>query len=278
MIKSGYRRALIGKIDAKVKEGEITSENLKTSYFEAGDGEAVILLHGGGAGGVTWYPSVGAISKEFRVIVPDIIGYGESDKPDGAYDRPYFSRWLHRFLESLRICNASIVGLSQGGAVALQFALDYPGFVNKLALVDSGALGAKPSFWPMVAMIWMNVAPSRLANWFFSRFLLFNPSSRDPNHSHYSIEVLKRAGGKTPFSKGRGRAVSEIPEHLLRGLENETLIVWGENDRLFSIEFGEKAARVIPNSKMARIPKAGHLPHIDQPEIFNEVLLGFLKQ
>ncbi|MBU2712997.1 alpha/beta fold hydrolase [Zooshikella harenae] len=271
-----YREALIEKIETPIQQGRVAANSVMTSYISAGAGFPVVLLHGAGAGAVTWYPSISAIAEKFHVIAPDIVGYGESDKPSGAYDRPYFSAWLKGFLSALKITKAHIVGLSQGGAIALQFALDYPDLVDKLVLVDAGALGAKPSFMPFLGMLWMNSAPSRLANSFFSRYLLFKPEKRDPNHGYYSIEVLKQKGGKNAFTQGRGSAVSAIPEESLQQIKSETLIIWGENDQLFSVEYGETAARIIPNATFYRIQEAGHLSLMDQPEIFNKALLDFL--
>ncbi|MDO6739383.1 alpha/beta fold hydrolase [Wenyingzhuangia sp. 2_MG-2023] len=275
--KIDYRKNLIEKIEESVEQKEITVDSVKTAYLSAGNGYPVIFLHGGGAGAITWYPSIGPISKKFQVIAPDIIGYGESDKPNAPYDRPYFSKWLKSFLKELKISKAHIVGLSQGGAIALQFTIDNPEMVDKLVLVDSAGLGAKASFGSMIGMIWMNSFPSSLANRFNSPYILHTPSKRDPNHSLYSIAVIKDKGGKNAFKQGRGSAVSKIPEELLKQIKNETLIIWGENDKLFSVEYGEATAKIIPNAKLHLIQDAGHLPLIDQTEIFNEILIDFLE-
>lgn len=274
--KTNYRKKLIDKIGGLVEQREITSGTVKTSYLSAGKGKPMIFLHGAGAGAVTWYPSIGNIAKSLQVIVPDIVGYGESDKPNAPYDRPYFSRWLKNFLNELNIPKAHIVGLSQGGAIALQFTIDNPEMVDKLVVIDSAGLGAKVSFWPLVGMIWMNTFPSSLANFFNSRYILHNPEKRDPNHSLYSIAVLKENGGKKAFQQGRGSAVSKISEESLRQIKNETLIIWGKEDKLFSIEYGEAAAKIIPNARLHIIQDGGHLPMIDQPELFNKVLTDFL--
>jgi len=278
MNKANYRQALVAKIKGPVEQGEVAAGSVKTAYLSAGDGQPVICLHGAGAGGVTWYPSIDAIAKDFHVLAPDIVGYGESDKPNAAYDRPYFAAWLRDFLSALGVSKAHIVGLSQGGAIALQFALESPEMVDKLVLVDSGALGAQPSFWPFVGMVWMNIIPSAMANRFLSRYLLFKPENRDPNHGHYSVEVLKRLGGKNAFTQGKGAAVSAIPKESLRQIKNQTLIIWGQDDNFFSIEHGEVAAQIIPNAKFQRIQDAGHLPLMDQPEVFNKVLNDFLRE
>lgn len=274
--KTNYRKNLIDKIEGVVEQREITSGAITTSYLSAGKGTPLIFLHGAGAGAVTWYPSIGTIAKDFQVLVPDIVGYGESDKPDAPYDRPYFSKWLKDFLNELKIPKAHIVGLSQGGAIALQFAIDHPEMVDKLVLVDAAGLGAKVSFWPLVGMIWMNAFPSSLASRFNSRYILHNPASRDPNHSLYSVAVLKDKGGQKAFQQGRGAAVSKIPEESLRQIKNETLIIWGKEDQLFAVDYGEAAAKIIPNAKLHIIQDAGHLPQMDQPEVFNKILAGFL--
>jgi len=278
MKRAKYRQALLDKMKVPLNQAQLIAGSIKTAYLSAGEGSPVILLHGAGAGSVTWYPSISAISSNFRVVAPDIVGYGESDKPDALYDRPYFSAWLKDFMSALKISKAHIVGLSQGGAIALQFALDNPNMVDKLVLVNSGGLGAKPSLLPMIAMVWLNSFPSSLANRFFSRYLLFDTGSRDPNHGHYSIEVIKGEGGKRAFTQGKGAAVSPVSKHALRQIENDTLVIWGENDRLFPIEHGETAARIMPNARLFQVQQAGHLPLMDQPEIFNGALLEFLRK
>jgi pimeloyl-ACP methyl ester carboxylesterase len=274
--KNDYRKALIDKIEVPVEQREVTINSVKTVYLSAGTGDPIILLHGAGAGAVTWYPSIGNIAKGFQVIVPDIVGYGNSDKPNALDDRPYFSKWLKDFLNELNIPKAHIVGLSQGGAVALQFTIDNPETVDKLVLVDSAGLGAKVSFWPLVGLIWMNTFPSSLANRFNSRYILHNPKRRDRNHSLCYVAVLKDDGGQKAFKQGRGSAVSKISEKSLRQIENETLIIWGKEDKLFSMEYGEAAAKIIPNAKFHLIQNAGHLPMMDQPELFNRILADFL--
>jgi len=270
------RQALIDKVDVPVEQGEVTTATGRTAYLAAGSGEPLVCLHGAGAGAVTWYPSIGPLARRFRVVAPDVIGYGESDKPDAPYDRPYFSAWLRELLEALEIDRASVMGLSQGGASALQFAYENPRMVEKLVLVDSGALGARPSFGSMLSMIWLNLLPSAAASRFNARYLLFDPANRDPRHGRYSIDVLRKPGGKNAFIQGKGAAVSPMPREELRRIEAETLVVWGENDLLFSIEHVEAAIRVMPRARLHRIGNAGHLPHMDQPETFNRIVMDFL--
>jgi 2-hydroxymuconate-semialdehyde hydrolase len=274
--KSNHRQALINKIDTDLTQATVRAGSIGTTCLCAGEGHPVILLHGAGAGAVTWYPSIGTIAQHFQVIAPDIVGYGESDKPEAAYDRPYFVRWLNDFFTAMKISKAHIIGLSQGGAIALQFAMDYPDSVAKLVLVDSAGLGPAPATKPFLAMLWMNLFPSLLSNRFASRYLLVEPQRRDQHHVAYSVEVLKKAGGKNAFTRGRGAAVAPMSKACLSQIVSPTLIIWGEGDRFFPIEQGEMAAQLIPNARLQAIEGAGHLPMMDQPEMFNQYVIDFL--
>lgn len=276
MNRSDYRQVLIDTIEAPVAQKEVVAGTIKTTYLCCGEGEPVVLLHGAGAGAVTWSKSIALLSQYFHVIAPDIVGYGESDKPDAPYDRHYFASWLKQFLSALHIDKAHIVGLSQGGAIALQFVLEYPDMVDKLVLVNAGGLGAKPSLLPFLGMLWLNSMPSSLAYRFYSRFLLSDRGKRDKAHGGYSVAVLKSEGGKNAFFQGKGAAVSAIPESQLRDIHHETLIMWGEEDKLFPAPCGEKAAQIMPNAKWCPIAGAGHLPLMEQTKVFNNALLEFL--
>ncbi len=238
----------------------------------------MVCLHGGGAGAVTWYPSISVLAEHFHVIAPDIVGYGESDKPNAAYDRPYFASWLRDFFLALGIPKAYVIGLSLGGAISLQFSLENPEMVEKLVLVDSCALPAKTSFGFLFGLYWLYSFPSVAANRYISRYLVAKLENIDPNFGPYSLQVVKKPGGRNVFWQGRGAAVSVMPEEELRQIQHQTLIIWGEDDKVFSIASGEAAAQIMPNAKFHRIQDAGHIPFMDQPEVFNDVVLQFLRE
>ncbi|MBF5057120.1 alpha/beta fold superfamily hydrolase [Alcanivorax sp. 521-1] len=150
--------------------------------------------------------------------------------------------------------------------------------VDRLVLVDAGGLGAKASLASLFAMIWLNNFPSGLASRVYSRFILFNPANRDPDHARYSVAVLKGNGGKKAFRQGKGAAVSKMPGSALRRVTHDSLIIWGEDDKLFPVGHGEAASKLMPNASFVRIPQAGHLPLMDQPDIFNDAVVGFLTE
>jgi len=277
MRQPNYRQKLIDKIGIPVEQGDVYVGSVKTAYLSAGSGQPAVLVHGAGAGAVTWYKTIASLAESFRVFVPDVVGYGESDKPKAPYDRPYFATWLRGFFGALGIQKAHVIGNSQGGAISLQFALENSEMVEKLILVDSGALGGGMPFGAFIRMFRLNNFPSLAAYRWMSPYLVAQPENNDPDYAEYTVGVVKKPGGKNVFMQGRGAAVSAMSKDELRQIKHQTLIIWGADDNFFPVDHGETAAQIMPNAKLHRIREAGHLPFLDQPEIFNAVLLRFFK-
>jgi 2-hydroxymuconate-semialdehyde hydrolase len=277
MAQPNYLQEIINRIRVPLAQREVAAGTVKTVYLSAGSGPPVVCLHGGGAGAVTWYPSIGALAEHFHVIAPDLVGYGESDKPKAAYDRPYFAAWLRDLFLALEIPNAHVVGMSLGGAISLQFALENPEMVEKLVLVDSAALPGKTSFGFLFGLIWSYSFPSVASSRYVSRYLAARPENIDPDFGPYSLQVVKKPGGKNVFPQASA-AVSAMPEEELRQIQHQTLIIWGEEDRVFPTTTGEAAAQIMPSARLHRIQDAGHIPFLDQPQVFNELLLQFLRE
>jgi 2-hydroxymuconate-semialdehyde hydrolase len=277
MAEPNYLQEIIDRIEVPVAQREVAAGSVNTAYLSAGSGPPVVCLHGAGAGAVTWYPSIGALAEHFHVIAPDLVGYGESDKPKAAYDRPYFAAWLRDLFLALEIPNAHVVGMSMGGAISLQFALENPEMVEKLVLVDSAALPAKTSFGFLFGLIWSYSFPSVASSRYVSRYLAAKPENIDPDLGPYSLQVVKKPGGKNVFPQASA-AVSAMPEEELRQIQHQTLIIWGEEDRVFPTTAGEAAAQILPNARLHRIQDAGHIPFLDQPQVFNDTVLQFLRE
>ena len=100
---AALRKKLITTYGLTVKQKTVIAGNIKTFYLSAGTGEPLVLLHGAGGGAVLWGPIIDLLSKHFHIIAPDVVGYGESDKPDAPYDKKFFSTWLCKFCDSLNI-------------------------------------------------------------------------------------------------------------------------------------------------------------------------------
>jgi len=270
--------SLIRRIGTPVEQGNVSAGAIKTAYLAAGNGQPVVLLHGSSAGGITWYGVIGPLSHHWRVIAPDVVGYGGSDKPSAAYDRPYFAAWLRAFLDALNLPKVSLIGLSQGGAIALQFTLENPERVDRLVLADSAGLGKEASLGGFLGLLCGNTFPSKVAGWWFNRYLVHYPRSIDAAWAEYKREVSRMPGGKRPFWQGRGKAVAPVPVEQLRQVTHRTLIIWGEEERFLPLSQAEAAQRVMPNAQLRVIPQAGHITFFDQPEAFCDLVIRFLKE
>ena len=117
---------------------DATVFSYKIHYLEAGRGAPVILLHGSGGEGARWMPTIQGLAPDFRVIAPDQIGWGASDKPMTIYHGGVFAEFLARFMREIGVPKAALIGQSMGAGVALQMAVKYPQMVERMVLVNGG--------------------------------------------------------------------------------------------------------------------------------------------
>ncbi|WP_324665144.1 alpha/beta fold hydrolase [Haloarcula sediminis] len=124
-------------------EGAVTVDGSRIHYRAAGDGTPVVLLHGGiiDAARVSWPPVIERLAPDYRVVAPDLLGYGESDLPPGPYSIPRHAAVVAGVLDALELGPVTLVGLSVGGGVAMQVALDRPDLVECLVPIDPFGLG-----------------------------------------------------------------------------------------------------------------------------------------
>jgi 4,5:9,10-diseco-3-hydroxy-5,9,17-trioxoandrosta-1(10),2-diene-4-oate hydrolase len=266
---------LIDRIGVPVERGAVQAGTVRTAYLAAGQGEPLVLLHGGSSAGVSWYPVIAPLSAHYRVWAPDMVGNGESDRPDGAYDRPFYSGWLAEFLDAIRVQSAHVAGHSVGGGVALQFALEHRQRVRKLVLVDAAALGRGVPLAVALAFLRMMLFPSRAAAKGVASLAVHDPHKLDPLFEEFGQDVRAVPSRNPALWRGR-RTVAMVTTDELRRVKPPTLIIWGREDRYFPVAHGARAAEAIPDARLQVIPQAGHVSFLDQPEAFCRAVLGFL--
>lgn len=272
------RKRLITIGGLNVEQKTVIAGNIKTFYLSAGTGEPLVLLHGAGGGAILWGPIINLLSKHFHVIAPDVVGYGESDKPDAPYDKEFFSTWFRSFCDSLNMGKINLLGNSQGGAIAIQFTLDNPEMVKRLILVSSagfGRWGISPG--AMFKMAAANIFPTRRTVQRIVKYLVHKTENFPDDGIAYLLEVIRSPGGKLPFLNGRGRAVAPYSLDKLRKINHPALIIWGEKDRILPVSHCKKAFEKLPDARLRIIPDAGHAPFIDLPEQFKDIIIHFIK-
>ncbi|NGP89646.1 alpha/beta fold hydrolase [Fodinibius halophilus] len=271
------RQQLIEAIGVPVEQREIQVGDIKTAYLAAGDGPPLVLLHGSGIGGVVWYQSIGTLSTHFRVIAPDVVGYGESDKPPAAYDKAFYARWLRNFFDELGLHEGYLVGNSCGGAISLQFAMNNPGRIKRLALINSGALGKQMDNGAKLRFLLLNCYPSLTTARWATQFLVHEKSNICEALAKYAAEVLEKPGGRRPFWDGKGKVFDPFTNEQLNSVSHKTLILWGEEDQFIPAQYGRLTKKIMPNAQFKAIPRAGHFPFLDRPFVFNKHLIEFFK-
>ena len=274
--------------------GVTTVEGTRIAYRRAGtDGPPVVLLHGGGVDDATlsWCHAIDDLADTHRVYAPDWPGYGDS-VGDVTHSTESYASLLEGFLESIDVNNATLVGLSMGGAAALGFTLENADRVTRLALVGSYGLGKEipvGALWKTTAHVpgvnslgWNALATSTAA----TRVGLGNVVSDPYGLSQEFVEgVRKRAsqpGAGSAFEAFQrnelaadGTALTNFADDL-EALSVPTLLVHGSEDPLFPARWSKRAAERIPKADLEVVDGCGHWVPREQPETFNEILRTFL--
>jgi 2-hydroxymuconate-semialdehyde hydrolase len=278
---AGLRSEILAFYGLDLELGFIDAGGIRTFYLSAGSGRPLVLLHGAGGGGVLWAPVIDRLSRYFRIIVPDVVGYGESDKPKRAYDRLFYAGWLRGFMDAMGLKKAGLVGNSQGGAIAVQCAMDHPARVTHLVLVCSAGLCPMRAIgWPaMVDMIRAQLFVSQRSMLRLARHLVYDAGKfpLDPA-VRYLEAVANMPGGKRPFLNGRGRAVRPFKRKELSRIQCPTLILWGAEDRIIRPAVASIKPPVIAGATVKLMPGAGHTPFIDRPALFARHVTAFLSR
>jgi pimeloyl-ACP methyl ester carboxylesterase len=270
---------------------------IRQHYVEAGEGPAVVLLHGFPETHYAWRHQIPVLAQKYRVIAPDLRGYGETDKPASGYDKRMMARNLKALLGHLSIEGIALVSHDRGSRVATRFAKDFPQVVDRLVVMDN-----VPT---RVVAQSMDAATAR-AYWFFifhqvpdlpetliagnERAWLrhfFSDWCYDPNAlTGEAFETYVRAYAAPGAVRGAMSDYRAGPEDVAQDKEDShvliecpTLSLWGTEfyavAKMFDMEQVWKG--MAKNLATCPIPRAGHLPHEEQPERVNGALLEFLQ-
>jgi pimeloyl-ACP methyl ester carboxylesterase len=261
---------------------DATVFSYKIHYIEAGRGAPVILLHGMGGEGARWMPTIKDLASEFRVIAPDQIGWGNSDKPMIIYHSGVFAEFLARFMKEIGVPKAALVGQSMGAGVALQMAVHYAQLVDRMVLVNGGGFRSANDPPSGGATDWHarqianagTLAESReyLEKMYYNHGLI-----TDQLVEHNLILRLRSAYTAESVQMANARGLGGVTEDEVRAITTPTLLVWGVNDKLSPPFNADKLNAVIASSRKVLIDKAGHYPFIEHPEQFNQAVREFLK-
>ncbi len=273
-----------------LKDQFIKVGSINTCYWSAGSkGPAVLLLHGLGGAKENWKENLECLAKSYQVYALDLPGYGLTDKPSVTYTLPYFTQFLHDFMDRVNVARSSLVGNSLGGVIALDYTIHHPDRIDKLVLVDPACLGT--ACHPMLRLGTLPILgelsarPGRERSRRVARFVTYNPRliPEERVEQHYRRSILPGAqeaflSTARSFIDLRGFRKSVV-QPLAEGLPTiaaPTLIIWGKEDRLVPVSQAEAAKERIPNVQLLIFEECGHAPQLEHPDQFNAAVSAFL--
>jgi pimeloyl-ACP methyl ester carboxylesterase len=272
---------------------ELTIHGNRVTFRTAGDGPVLLLIHGMAGSATTWKRVMPALSEQFTVLAPDLLGHGRSAKDAGDYSLGSLASGLRDLLVALGHERATIVGQSLGGGVAMQLAYQYPERCERLVLVSSGGLGREVN--PLLSLLSLPGSEAVLSLACSAPVLgLIEGTARlaarvglhpapviaELWRSYASLgdEDTRRAFLRTlraVVDRG-GQAVSAA-NRLHLAAEMPTLIVWGGADPIIPVEHAHEAHAGIDGSRLEIFDGVGHYPHVEAPERFVALLTEFVE-
>jgi pimeloyl-ACP methyl ester carboxylesterase len=244
-------------------------------YFDIGSGPVVVLLHGLGSRKEDWLPVLEPMAQKYRLLVPDQIGFGRSDKPLLDYSVQTWVDFLNEFLRQLKVEKASLVGESLGGWIAALYVAELGGAhlipVEKLVLVDAAGLKQEQPI--------PDLNPSSLPAMRGVLEAVFYDTSwvnEDALRKIFTDKLAVHDGYTVRSFLGNPTRDKERLDERMGSIKAPTLVVWGKQDKLLPIASGERYATGIAGARMVSFEKCGHVPAVEKTEEFLAAVMPFL--
>jgi pimeloyl-ACP methyl ester carboxylesterase len=264
--------------------GQFTEvDGVRTYYAVEGHGPPLLLLHGLGSSHLTWSEVRGAFADDFTVYTVDLPGFGYSDKPAGYASARQEAAFVDRFLASLGIERAAVIGHSMGGTVALWLAAEHPDRVERLVLVDVAEIGDEAAVFRLTGtpilgdlMLKSTTTPVTM------RAIMSEPYVQKQALTTELSEQYARfywTPGARQALIEHARSYDADRASLRRSLASvhaPALVVWTDADPYFPVAVGEQLRDQLPTAELRLIHNAGHLPQEEQPTAFADVVLAWL--
>ena len=256
---------------------------LDAGATRAGGPPPLVLLHGIGADHGEWALSLALLARKRRVLAFDLLGHGKSDKPAGsgvAYRVRFLAEAVFGGIEALPDApeRVDLLGHSLGGAVALDVVRRHPRLVRRLVLVDALGLPVARSIDPLAASL--SFVPGTYED--SRRLLATSVNNRFLAHPLVALAAAVYKGRrrnrpqllKLVASLAAGEDAVTLRD--LARIPHETLVLWGDRDRIFPLAAGRAIARALPNARLEVMPRCGHVPPTERPVAFARRVVAFL--
>lgn len=270
-----------------------TAKGARIRALEAGDGPALIFLHGTGGHAEAYVRNLEAHAKHFHVYAIDMIGHGYSDAPDLDYGMQVYVDYLVAFLDAIGARKAHISGESLGATVAAWFALQHPDRVEKIVM-NTGMLippdeeGAQELRDLLERSRKATDTPDREAIRARLRWLMHEDKSVTEELVDVRLQIYSQPGRAAVIRRITEQSIGTIldenlrkkwydPE-LLKRIKCPTLVLWTRYNPGQTVPLAERGTKLIPNAELVILENSAHWPQWEEPEAFNRAHLGFLRK
>jgi pimeloyl-ACP methyl ester carboxylesterase len=282
----GFLAATNGSTEAgRLRFRRVGTRKGDFSVLEAGTGDPLVMLHGLGGTKISFLPTVAALTPARRLIAVDMPGFGDSDKPIGSYDPPFFSRRILALLDALELERTDLLGHSLGGRVAIEVGIDSPTRIRNLVLMTPSMAWLRTPPWapalrllrPELGLI--QPAPKAVVDRVVRRIV---PGSDRDGWLAAGVDEFLRAydspRGRAAFYAAARNILLEDPDrfwHRLERLSPRTLFVWGRRDPLVPIAFMHHVERRLDAAEHVEL-ECGHVPQLECPHVLHRSIERFL--
>ena len=257
------------------------NEDFVMAFQDSCDKPALLLIHGFPLTSEMWTPQIDDLGEFARVIAPDLRGFGNTDSVSGAYSVTILADDCADLLGHLNVATPFVVcGLSMGGYIALEFYRRYPEHVAGLILAATRA-GADSAEGKANRDKAVELAKEEGATAVSSRMLPKMLAAQNYENDEALVDFVKGVISNASLNGTIGalQAMKDRPDStpMLGDIDVPVLIIHGADDTLIPPSEAEAMHKAIPNAELVIVPDAGHLPNLEQPDIFNDAVIDFLE-
>lgn len=260
----------------------IKTGSFNTNYHDMGEGETILFIHGSGPGVsayANWRLSMPTLSEKFRVIAPDMAGFGYTDRPDGmTYNMDVWVNQIIDLMDALNIEKTNLVGNSFGGALALALSIKYPNRFEKIVLM--GAMGVEFELTKGLDQAWgytpsLENMKSLLDTFAYSRVLVTDELAKMRYEASIREGFQESFGSMFPAPRQTSVSSMASNEEDIKAIDKNVLIIHGRDDKVIPFENSVRLHHLIEKSQLHSFAQCGHWSQIEHGERFNKLLKDF---
>lgn len=274
------------RVDANPEIGKaIVAAGIRTNCHDVGRGPPLLLIHGSGPGvsaWANWRLNLPALAERFRVVAPDMVGFGFTDRPAGiSYGMDTWVRHAVGVLDALGIERAHVVGNSFGGALAIALAARHPDRVDRLVLM--GSVGVPFPITPALDAVW-GYTPSveqmrRLLDVFaYDRSLVSDELAVLRHRASVRPGVQEAYAAMFPAPRQRWVDAMTTPAEAIAAIDREALVIHGRDDQVIPLANAHRLLELLPRAQLHVFGRCGHWTQIEHAARFNRLVADFLAE